>query len=148
MRLFPLHILIKDCSYLMFYFIITRFNLTGETYLPKMVSNFPEAPNMTLAKMIATSLFYSIIPLVISFATYFIIYFGVKKLFGRISSASLLLTGLLLTLTTPLLYIFMEGYAPFRYKAEVWASTFCFVFSIGTYYCLNRKERREYEKAS
>lgn len=147
MRLFPLHIFIKDCSYLMFYFIIMRFNLTGETYLPKMVSDFPEAPNMTLAEMIAASLFYSIIPLVLSFATYFIIYFAVKKVFRQTSTFSLLLTGFLLTLTTPLLYIFMEGYSPFRYKAEVWAWTLCFLFSIGTYYCFNRKEIQELQSA-
>jgi hypothetical protein len=113
-----------------------------------MVSNFPEVPNMTLAEMVAASLFYSIIPLLLSFVTYFIIYFAVKKLFGRTTTFSLLLTGFLLTLTTPLLYIFMEGYTPFRYKAEVWAWTLCFVFSIWTYYCLNRNERQKLEYAN
>lgn len=144
MRLFPLHILIKDCSYLMFYFVILRFNLTGETYLPGMLSSFPEASNMTFAEMVGASLFYSILPLFVSFATYFIIYFLINKLFGQRSTASLLLTGFLLTLTTPLLYIMMEGYTPFRYQAEVWAWALCFLFSISTYYCLNRSEKQEH----
>jgi hypothetical protein len=124
-----------------------RFNLTGETYLPKLVSDFPEAPSMTLAEIVAASLFYSIVPLVLSFATYFIIYFAVKKLFKRTTTFSLLLTGFLLTLTTPLLYIFMEGYSPFRYEAEAWAWALCFLFSIGTYFCFNQKERQEFQSA-
>ena len=76
-----------------------RFNLTGETFLPEMIRNFPEASKMTLADMIAASLFYNIIPIAVSFVTYFIIYFSIKKLFGKTTTASLLVTGFILTLT-------------------------------------------------
>lgn len=142
MRLFPLHIIVKDCSYFLFYFIIMRFNLTSETYLPKMISDFPEASKMTLADMIAASLVYNILPLAVSFLTYFIIYLSIKKLFGKTTTLSLFLTGFILTWTTPLCYIISGGYKPFELKASIWSWVFCFMISIATYYWLNQNEKQ------
>jgi len=42
-----IHIAIKDLSFMIFYFVIMKFNLTNETYLPETISNFPGAPKMT-----------------------------------------------------------------------------------------------------
>ena len=142
MRLFPLHIIVKDCSYLLFYFIIMRFNLTSETYMPNMISNFPEASKMTIADIIAASLFYNILPIAVSFLTYFITYFIIKKLIGKTTTISLLVTGFILTLTTPLCYIISGGYEPFELKANIWSWILCFIISIATYYLLNRNEKQ------
>jgi hypothetical protein len=138
MRLFPVHILIKDCSYLLFYFSILRFNLTDETYLPEMVRYFPSASKLTFSEMIAASLFYNIVPLAVSLLTYFFIYFGIEKLFGRTTTASLLLTGFVLTLTTPITYFLLDGFEPFKYKASIWALILCFALSMAIYYWFNK----------
>ncbi len=37
---------------MIFYFVIMKYNLTNETYLPKTISNFPGAINMTFQNMI------------------------------------------------------------------------------------------------
>ncbi len=140
MRLFPIHIYIKDCSYLLFYFAILRFNLTGETYLPDMARYFPAAPNLTISEVLAASLFYNIIPLLVSFVTYFFIYFGVQKLFSKTTNLSLLLTGFVLTLTTPIVYILLGGFNPFTNKASGLALVLWFIASIATYYWFNKRD--------
>lgn len=140
MRLFPIHIYIKDCSYLLFYFAILRFNLTGETYLPEMVRSFPAASNLTVSESIAASLFYNIIPLLVSFVTYFFIYFGIKKLFGKTTTVSLLVTGFVLTITTPIVYLIIGAYNPFENKASSLALVLWFTTSIATYYWFNKKD--------
>jgi fluoride ion exporter CrcB/FEX len=128
---------------LLLYFSILRFNLTGETYLPDMVRYFPAASTMSFSEMIAAALFYNIIPLIVSFITYFFIYFGIEKLFREKSSISLLVTGFLLTLTTPIVY-FVSGFEPFKYKASIWALILSFALSIATYYWFNKGGRHKF----
>ncbi|MCG9900927.1 MAG: hypothetical protein MH132_13065 [Hydrotalea sp.] len=118
-----------------------RFNITGETFLPEMVSSFPGAPDLTLGDMLAAAFFYNIIPLVTSFITYLFLYFGIQKIFGRTTTISIIVTGFVLTMTTPLVYILSDSYKPFQYKADVWAWVLCFTFSMTTYFLLNKSER-------
>jgi len=111
--------------------------------MPNMISNFPEASKMTIADIIAASLFYNILPIAVSFLTYFITYFIIKKLIGKTTTISLLVTGFILTLTTPLCYIISSGYEPFELKANIWSWILCFIISIATYYLLNRNEKQK-----
>lgn len=107
--------------------------------MPAMVRYFPGAPNLTISEMLAASLFYNIIPLLVSLVTYFFIYIGVQNLFGKTTDLSLLVTGFLLTLTTPIVYILLDGFKPFTNKASAFALVFWFTASIATYYWFNKK---------
>jgi len=144
MRGFPIHIAIKDLSFMIFYFVIMKYNLTNETYLPETISNFPRAPKMTFGDMISASLFYNIIPLVASFVLYYPIVYSVEKLIKRKNILSLITTGFILTITTPIIYfIFSEGKHNDYYlkTAEIIAWTLCFTFSILTYIGLNKSDK-------
>ncbi len=144
MKWFPLHIAIKDLSFMMFYFVIMKYNLTNETYLPETISNFPGATDMTLGNMIAASLFYNIIPLITSFILYYPIVYLTKILFKKQSVFTLLITGFILTLTTPILYLAMSNWKHNDYylkNAEIIAWSLCFIVSILTYYSLNQAEK-------
>jgi len=143
MKLFPIHIVVKDLSFMIFYFILMKYNLTNETYLPEMISNFPGAPKMTLWDMLCASLIFNIFPLVLSFATYYPIVYLVNKMFKTKNTLSLLLTGLFLTLTTPIMYLALHGWKHNDYymkKAEIIAWALCFVSSVTTYYLLNKSK--------
>jgi len=52
-------IIIKDLSIWILYFILLKFNITGETYTDEMLSNFPEATNITFLEMILASMYIS-----------------------------------------------------------------------------------------
>ena len=141
MKWFPLHIAIKDLSFMMFYFVIMKYNLTNETYLPETISNFPGAPEMTLTSMISASLFYNIIPLLLSFSTYYAIVYLTRKLFKTRNLLTLITTGFFLTITTPTIYLALNDWKHNNYfvkAAEVIAWTLCFVSSIIAYYLLNK----------
>jgi hypothetical protein len=138
MRHFILHILIKDCSWLFIYAVIMRFNLTGETFLPETVRNFPEAAKTTFVEMIFASVFYNIVPIVVSLATYYFFYWSVKKVFGRTTTISLLITALLLTATTPICFIIPGNVRLFKLQATTLAWTLSFVISIITYFLFNK----------
>jgi hypothetical protein len=143
MNWFPLHIIVKDLSFLMFYFVIMKYNLTNETYLPETISNFPGAPEMTLASMISTSVFYNIIPLLISLVTYFPIVSLTRKILQTRNSISLITTSIFLTITTPTIYFVMGEWKSndFHLKtAESIAWLLCFTISIITYYLLNKSD--------
>lgn len=145
MRLFPIHIAIKDLSFMVFYFVIMKYNLTNETYLPETISNFPGAPKMTFGNMISASLFYNIIPLTSSFLLYYPIVYLAKKLFKKKTILSLILTGVTLTATTPILYLAFSEWKHNDYylkTAEIIAWTLCFVVSIMTYVLLNKNESK------
>ncbi len=142
MNWFPLHILIKDLSFMMFYFILMKYNLTNETYLPETISSFPAAPEMTFIEMISASLFYNIIPLVFSLLTYYPIVDLTRKLFSKINLFSIFTTGFFLSLTTPLLYWALNGWKLNNYyssKADLIAWSLCFLSSMITYVLLNYK---------
>jgi hypothetical protein len=122
-----------------------KYNLTNETYLPETISNFPGAPDMTLTSMLGSSLFYNIIPLLLSLATYFPIVYLTRKLFKTSYSLSLITTGFVLTLTTPTIYLALSEWKHNDYylkTAEIIAWTLCFVSSIITYYLLNNSDTK------
>jgi membrane-associated HD superfamily phosphohydrolase len=140
MRWFLLHIAIKDLSFMMFYFVIMKYDLTNETYLPKTLSNFPGAPDMTLLSMVEASLIYNLIPLIISLITYYPIVYLTKKLLKTQNWLSLITAGFILTLTNPLIHIIANKGVHNNYyetTAEIIAWTLCFIISILTYYLLN-----------
>jgi len=131
---------------MIFYFIIMKYNLTNETYLPKTISNFPGAPNMTVGNMIGASLFYNIIPLLVSFLLYYPIVFSIRKVFKRKSIISLVVIGSLLTITTPLIYFALSEWKHNDYylkTAEIIAWSLCFTLSILTYIILNRSGKSD-----
>lgn len=150
MKWFPLHIAIKDLSFMMFYFVVMKYNLTNETYLPETISNFPGAPKMTFGNMISASLFYNIIPLIASFLLYYPIVYLTKKLFAKKNVLSLILTGFTLTATTPILYFAFSEWKHNDYylkTAEIIAWSLCFIVSIMTYVLLNKNEKNIKQKA-
>lgn len=145
MRWFPIHIAIKDLSFMIFYFVIMKYDLTNETYLPETISSFPGAPKMTFGNIISASLFYNIIPLTASFLLYYPIVYLAKMLFKKKSILSLILTGFTLSATTPILYF---GFSEWKHNdyylktAEIIAWTLCFLVSILIYVLLNKNERK------
>ncbi|MBL1411552.1 hypothetical protein [Sphingobacterium faecale] len=150
MNWFPIHILIKDLSFLIFYLTIMKYNLTNETFLPETVASFPNATSISFLEMIQASLFYNIIPIVVSLGVYYPIVRLGKLLIKHNGKLQLIATGFALTLITPIAYLMMGGYditAP--KKAELLAWFLNFVFSISIYYLLNSKSNEiEVSKAS
>ena len=139
MKLFPIHILIKDCSFFILYLILMKYNLTNETYLPETISNFPGAPKMTFGNIISATLFYNQIPIIISIIIYYPIVLLVRKVLPIENIKQILIIGILLSLTTPLIYIF--GYnvdLNTMKKAEIISWIITFILSISTYYFLNK----------
>lgn len=141
MKLFPIHILIKDLSFLIFYFIIMKYDLTNETFLPEAVREFPGAVNTTFGNIIFASLFYNWIPVIISFITYYPIVLLGRKIHTEKNNFQLLLIGFLLSVTTPLIYIF--GYKIEIYsmkKAEIISWILTCTVSILSYFIFNRQK--------
>ena len=143
MNFFPLHILIKDSSFMMLYFIIMKFNLTNETFLPKTISEFPAASRMSFSEMIFATLFYNWIPILISFIIYYpILLLGKKISKFHNSKYVILFIGFLLSLTTPLIYFFGYKIDLFSMKkAEIISWILTFILSISTYYFLNKPKK-------
>ncbi len=144
-KFFPIHILIKDLSFMMFYFVIMKYNLTKETYLPDTISNFPGAPDANLIDMISVSFFYSLIPLVLSFILYYPIVSFIKSLIDEIK-IKLFVTGFTLTLVTPIFYLIMSDWKHndyYQLKAESIAWILCFITSISFYYLVNIKTKQK-----
>ena len=140
MKLFAIHILIKDLSSLLAYLVILKFNLTHETYLPDMVGYFPGAPDMTIGDIMIGTLTVSTLPLMVSVLTYYPIYLGIKKLFGQTTIITLLATATILTLTTPLVYLIAGGSIPVKYNAQIIAWILGLFLSLTTYLLFNRGE--------
>ena len=139
MKLFPIHILIKDCSFFILYLVLMKYNLTNETYLPETISDFPGAPKMTFGNIISATLFYNWIPIIISIIIYYPIVLLVRKVLPIENIKQILIIGILLSLTTPLIYIF--GYnvdLNTIKKAEIISWIITFILSISTYYFLNK----------
>ena len=139
MKLFPLHILIKDCSFFILYLVLMKYNLTNETYLPETISDFPGASKMTFGNIISATLFYNWIPILISLIIYYPIVLSVRKVLPIENIKQILIIGILLSLTTPLIYIF--GYnvdLNTMKKAEIISWIITFILSISTYYFLNK----------
>lgn len=136
MRLFPFHIFIKDCSCLILYFVLLRFNVTGETYLPEMVRNFPEAPKMSFTDMVFASLFLGILPMFVSGFLYTLLYFILDKPFERRGSWPALAIGFLLAFSFPIT-CYVAGADFFGTRAGTYALILSFLISMATYYLFN-----------
>ncbi len=132
---------------MIFYFLIMKYNLTNETYLPEMIKNFPGAPKMSLWNIISVSIFYNLIPLIISLILYFPIVYGLKKLIDN-KNPRLIFTGFTLTLTTPIFALIMSNWKHNEYyqpTAELIAWTLCFAISIGFYFIVNKRVEKNVE---
>lgn len=143
MRWFLIHIAIKDLSFLLFYFVIMKYNLTNETFLPETMSSFPAAPTMSLGNIISATLFYNIIPIITSLILYYPIVYLTNKLFKSKRVLRLIFTAISLTSTTPILYYLFIDWSQndhYIYNAEIIAWLLCFLVSIITYVKLNRNE--------
>jgi hypothetical protein len=116
-----------------------KYNLTNETYLPEITRNFPGAPEMTFASILTATFMMNIIPLGLSALTYYPIVIGIKKLFGQVTLFSLLLTGTILTLTTPLIYLIANGTVPFKYNSQIISWILSYLLSLTTYLLLNKE---------
>lgn len=128
---------------MIFYFIIMKYNLTHETYTSAAINNFPEAPETTLTNMLYASLFFNVIPLALSFATYYPIVYLARLLFKTRNSLSLIMAGFFLTLTTPTIYFALSDWKHNDYylkTAEIIAWSLCFTSSMITYYLLNKND--------
>jgi hypothetical protein len=126
---------------MLFYFVLMKYNLTNESHLTEVVGDFPGATEMTWEVMISVSLFYNIIPLVVSLILYYPIVYVVRKLVKPTNLLSLTITGFFLTLTTPILYVAFAIYKPFNNQvnlAESISWTLCFASSISLYIMLNK----------
>lgn len=148
MKYFPIHILFKDFSFLISYFILMKYNLTGEILLPSAKSNFPGATDMKFVDMLAATLFYFWPAIIVSFATYFVILFFCNKLLIDNSIFSKLLTAFLLSLSTPILFMYMNKWKwndYYEIKAGIISWISYFTISILMYIFLNRniKDKEE-----
>ncbi len=146
MKYFPIHIIIKDCSYLFFYFLIMKFNLTNETFSPSMISNFPGATKITFSDIILGSFLYSFAAMAFSLVFYFPIYWILKKTLNN-KNFRLIFTGFVLTSSTPLLYIFFNGYdehLKHLYIAEIISWILTFVISILFYFVVNNTNQQKH----
>lgn len=136
-----MHIIIKDLSFMLFYFILMKYNLTNESHLTDVMSDFPVATEMTWEVIISASLFYNIIPLLVSLIIYYPIVYVVTKLVKQTNLFSLITTGFFLTLTTPILYVAFAIYKPFDNQvnlAESISWALCFICSISFYIIFNK----------
>ncbi|MCD1115277.1 hypothetical protein [Chryseobacterium turcicum] len=139
MKLFPLHIIIKDLSFLMLYFLIMKFNLTNETFLPETTKYFSGVSQANIVDMLMAALFYNFIPIIISCILYYPIVLLGRKIFNRKNNLQVLSTAFLLSITTPIIYIF--GYKmelDTMNKAEIISWILTFVISVSIYYLSNR----------
>lgn len=129
---------------MMIYFIIMKYNLTNETYLAETIRNFPGAPEMTFLDMLIASIYLNIISLMISFVIYYPIVFIFKKIIPQRTVIRLIVTGIFLTLTTPVFYFWASGWSHNDYylkKAELIAWILTFLISIIVYFIFNKHEK-------
>ena len=144
MKYFPIHILFKDFSFLMSYFLIMKYNLTGETFLPKTQRNFPGATSANFFDMLLATLFYFWPAIIISFLSYYYIYLLSKKIFATTTIISKLVTAVLLSLSTPILFLYMSNWKwnnYYEYNAGIISWILYFTISVSLYIFLNRNSK-------
>jgi hypothetical protein len=128
-----------------------KYNLTNETYLAETIRNFPGAPEMTILDMLIASIYLNIISLIISFVIYYPIVFIFKKILPKHTVIRLIVTGIFLTLTTPVFYFWASGWAHNDYylkKAKIIAWILTFLISIIVYFIFNKQEKLKPYKSS
>jgi hypothetical protein len=80
MRFFLLHILIKDLSFMFFYFLLMKYNITNESVLIQALKNHPTVSEWSIWSIIQGSIFYNLTTLIFSLITYFPIFYIFKKI--------------------------------------------------------------------
>ncbi|MBK0404716.1 hypothetical protein I5M27_17105 [Adhaeribacter sp. BT258] len=121
-----------------------KYNITNETYLPDTIRYFPAAPELIFIEMIGGAFFYNMFPLTVSIITYFPIVFFTNKLIKKERRVRLIITGFLLTSTTPLFYFAINNWKHNDYyqkTTEGLAWIVCFALSMIFYYKSNKKDK-------
>lgn len=121
-----------------------KYDLTNESYLSENLSNFPEAHDINFLDMLLAAIFYNLLPMIISFISYFPIVWLIRKLLKNSTKLRLIITGVVLTGTTPLIYWWASDWkhnSYYQVNAETISWTLTFLLSTLTYYLLNRKEK-------
>jgi hypothetical protein len=146
MRHFAVHIILKDTGYLILFWILLKYNLTHETYLPETVNYYPAAPSVGFGEIIVYAFLLSIIPMFVSFIIYAPIILLVDKLYKSVSYISLFTSAILLSLTTPIVYIVTATHNTLIYADEstkvtkIVALLVTFILSIVLYVFLNKNK--------
>lgn len=131
---------------MMSYCILMKYNIINETFLPAAQRNFPGATDMQLGDMLMATLFYFWPAIVVSFGTYYIILLFAKCIFKTNNQVTNVLTGFLLSSTTPMLLFFMSKWKWNNYyesKAGSIAWILYFIISILIYLLLNSDYKKE-----
>jgi len=139
-RFFPIHILLKDLSFMIIYWLLIKYIFT-EINLSNVTNE------TTFGDMISGAIYYNIVTVFISLILYFPIVLGIKKLVIK-KEIKLIFTGFILTFTTPIFYLFMTNWKHNDYyelKPELIAWILCFIISIGFYYLVNNKSEIKIE---
>ena len=135
--------MIKDLSFMIFYFVLMKYNLTSETALERTLNNHPGISDWSLLSIVQGSLFYNLTTMFVSLILYFPIVYLVRNLIPNRPKVRLILTGFVLTATTPIYYLFLNEWRQNPYylpKAERFAWVLCFVISIAFYFLINNKK--------
>ncbi len=77
---------------MLFYFVLMKYNLTYESHLTEVVGDFPGATEITWEVIISASLFYNIVPLLVSLILYYPIVYVVRKLVKQTNLFALITT--------------------------------------------------------
>jgi Na+/H+ antiporter NhaC len=120
------------------YWLLIKYIFTGIN-LPSVTAD------TNFGDMISAALYYNIVTLIVSLISYFPIVYGIKKIKLR-KEYELILTGIILTLTTPILYLFLKDWKHNDYyelKPEIIAWSLCFIISIGFYYLANNRSEKK-----
>lgn len=118
---------------MIFYWLLLKYSFTG-------IENPHSGPELTFGDMISGALYYNIVTLLLSFVLYYPIVQGIKRLKLQ-KDTGLLLTGFVLTLTTPIFYLALNNFGHndyYQLKPELIAWFLCFCLSIGFYYLANK----------
>tara|TARA_Y100000815_G_C12992233_1_gene368443 strand:+ start:152 stop:529 length:378 start_codon:yes stop_codon:yes gene_type:complete len=121
-----------------------KYNLTNETALTDALKNHPNITSWSFVSIIQGSIFYNLTTLIVSLVTYFPIVYLMKRLIDKNHTIKIILTGFILTATTPIYYLFVNDWKHNDYylpNAELIAWILCFISSIGFYYLANRKRK-------
>jgi len=94
----------------------------------------------TFLEIISVALFYNIVTFFVSLLLYFPIVYGIKKIKLR-KDVELIFIGLLLTMTTPIFYLYLSDWKHNDYYElvpELISWSLCFIISIAFYYLMNK----------
>jgi len=123
-----------------------KYDITHETFLPETIREFPGAVKSTFGDMIFASIFYNWIPIIVSIITYYPIVLLGRKICTKKNYSQVMLIGFLLSITTPLIYIF--GYKieiGSMKNAEIISWILTFTISIFSYCLFNRPKNQNLE---